>query len=140
MSCWHGGVVQSLRPGAATLQVSLLLARSGLLGAPTSMGSACRSLNFPCLCRLASASFLPLPQRLESKWLAKTMLGYIGRHHEAFTALFDMMVVFSSPMSAPLRVACVALVSCCRECMRPRHVRPYVPCPHGVCGLLSCSR
>ena len=49
-------------------------------------------------CRLASASFLPLPQRLESKWLAKIMLHYVEHHHDAFAALLDMMVVFSSPM------------------------------------------
>ncbi|PSC74456.1 transformation transcription domain-associated -like [Micractinium conductrix] len=49
--------------------------------------------------RLASASFLPLPQRLESKWLAKIMLHYVEHHHDAFAALLDMMVVFSSPMA-----------------------------------------
>ncbi|KAL4854024.1 Transcription-associated protein 1 [Chlorella vulgaris] len=49
--------------------------------------------------RLASPSFLPLTQRLESKWLAKIMLNYIERHHGAFEAVFDMMVVFSSPMA-----------------------------------------
>lgn len=49
-------------------------------------------------CRLASTSFLPLAHRLESKWLAKIMLSYIKHHHHAFDALFDLMVVFSSPM------------------------------------------
>ncbi|KAL4439666.1 hypothetical protein ABPG75_002667 [Micractinium tetrahymenae] len=49
--------------------------------------------------RLASASFLPLAQRLESKWLAKIILSYIEQHHNAFNALFDLMVVFSSPMA-----------------------------------------
>lgn len=49
-------------------------------------------------CRLATATSQPLPQRLESKWLAKIMLIYIERHHDAFAALFDLMAVFSGPM------------------------------------------
>lgn len=43
---------------------------------------------------------MPLAQRLESKWLAQIMLSYLRCHHDAFDALFDMMVVFSRPMGA----------------------------------------
>ncbi|PRW20721.1 phosphotransferase inositol or phosphatidylinositol kinase [Chlorella sorokiniana] len=49
--------------------------------------------------RLTAATFQALPQRLESKWLAKIMLRYIERHHAAFDALFDLAAVFSGPMA-----------------------------------------
>lgn len=60
--------------------------------------------HFPACHRLASATFQPLPQRLESKWLARIMLSYIQRQHSAFHALFDLMAVFSGPMGKQLAV------------------------------------
>ena len=72
-----------------------------------------------CCCRLATAAALPLAQRLEGKWLARIMLSYIRQHHEAFAALFDMMVVFSAPVGAcacarrnPSRAAPASLPAC----------------------------
>ena len=62
-------------------------------------------------CRLASVSFLPLPQRLESKWLANILLGYIRGHHDAYAVVFDMMVVFGSPMGTHDTVKCCRVFS-----------------------------
>lgn len=74
---------------------------------------------FRASCRLASATFQPLPERLESKWLAKITLSYIQRHHDAFNALFDLMAVFSGPMGEYLTAADVW----CADCPCPESTR-----------------
>lgn len=45
--------------------------------------------------RLQNEADLPLVQLLESKWLAKCILAYIGRHHEETQALLDLFSIFS---------------------------------------------
>ena len=60
------------------------------------------------------------------------MLTYVTRHHDAFGALFDMMVVFSSPMGAFLAVCFV--VSCCAvSSSAAPWVRAYAAFSRGGC-------